>query len=65
MSKDIEKTLQSYVGKEVTYKGVSYRVEDIKNTRCGVKMIFLKDKNDKYFEPSLNLFVDEILNINA
>jgi hypothetical protein len=62
---DIEATLQSYIGKEVKYKGINYKIEEIKNTYSGIKMIFLKDKDDRYFEPSLNLFVDEILNIKT
>jgi hypothetical protein len=63
MTTDIEATLQSCIGKEVKYKGINYKIEEIKNTYSGVKMIFLKDKDDCYFEPSFNLFVDEILKI--
>jgi hypothetical protein len=35
-----------------------------KNTYSGVKMIFMKDQNENYFEPSLNLFIHEILPLN-
>lgn len=63
MSNDLESVLKSYIGKEVNYKGIDYKIEEIKNTYYGIKMIFMKDNNDHYFEPSLNLFVDEILKI--
>ena len=63
MSNNIEKTLESYIGKEVKYKGINYIIVDIKNTYSGIKMIFMKDSNEHYFEPSLNLFIDEILNL--
>ena len=63
MSMETEGVLESYVGKEVKYKGVKYLIEEIKNTSTGIKMIFMKDGNEKYFEPSYNLFVDEIIKI--
>ena len=64
LPKEIEKVLYSYIGKEVIYKGMNYKIEDIKNTYSGVKMIFMKDQNENYFEPSLNLFIHEILPLN-
>jgi hypothetical protein len=63
MSIETEGVLESYVGKEVKYKGVKYMIEEIKNTSTGIKMIFMKDSNERYFEPSYNLFVDEIIKI--
>lgn len=63
MPTDIERTITSYIGKEVKYKGINYKIEEIKSTYSGIKMIFMKDSEDRYFEPSFNLFVDEIINI--
>lgn len=63
MENKIEHTLENYIGKEIKYKGIDYIIVDIKNTYSGIKMIFMKDSNEHYFEPSLNLFIDEILKL--
>lgn len=63
MNLEAERVLEEYVGKEIKYKGIRYMVEDIRNTPNGIKMIIMKDHNERYFEPSYNLFVDEIIKI--
>ena len=64
MERALDEALNSYIGKEVNYKGIKYMIEDIKDTDIGIKMIFMKDLNEHYFEPSLNLFIDEVIKLN-
>jgi hypothetical protein len=63
MIETLNEALNSYIGKEVNYKGIKYTIEDIKDTTIGIKMIFMKDYNEHYFEPSLNLFIEEVIKI--